>query len=288
MIHELPLERGTLHGHYSRELAPVALVDPGDSVAFQALNAGWRWEAERELFASRDAVLDDGHPLTGPIAVRGVRAGQTLVVQIDEVEVGGWGVTIAEGALLHWTLDRPAGIATDQRGRQLPLAPFLGVIGLPPDEPGVHSTIPPRRWGGNIDCKELVAGTTLYLPVAVDGALLSAGDGHGAQGDGEVCGTAIECPLERVRLTLDVRDDLELRMPIARLAGAWLAFGFDPDLDVAAELALQTMLDLVQREHGLERGEALALASVAIDLRITQVVNQTKGVHAVLRDGAWR
>src|SRR5205823_11969769 len=122
------------------------------------------------------------------------------------------------------------------------LDPFLGVIGMPPPEPGIHSTTPPRRFGGNIDCKELVAATTLYLPIPVDGALLMAGDGHGAQGDGEVSGTAIECPLEQATLTLDL-DDLELGSPIARTADAWLAFGFDEDLDVAAEKATETMLD---------------------------------------------
>ncbi len=155
---------------------------------------------------------------------------------------------------------------------------------MPPPEPGEHSTGPPRRVGGNIDCKLLVAGTTLFLPIGVDGALLSAGDGHGAQGDGEVSGTAIECPFERAQLTLDLRADLDLRMPIARTSDAWVTFGFDDDLDVAASLATETMLDLIEREHRLDRAYALALASVAVDLHVTQVVNGAKGVHAVLRD----
>ena len=114
-----------------------------------------------------------------------------------------------------------------------------------------------------------------------------AGDGHGAQGDGEVSGTAIECPLERATLTLGV-EDLDLRSPVARSSDSWLAFGFDEDLDLAAEQALATMLDLMERELGASRNECLALASVAVDLRVTQVVNQVKGVHAVLRDDAIR
>ena len=118
-------------------------------------------------------------------------------------------------------------------GRAVRLAPFLGVLGMPPDEPGVHPTSPPRRCGGNIDCKELVAGTTLFLPIPVDGALFSAGDGHAAQGDGEVSGTAIEAPVEAT-VTLDVRDDLALEWPIARIDGAWLTFGFDEHLGAAA------------------------------------------------------
>ena len=170
-------------------------------------------------------------------------------------------------------------------GAPVRLAPFLGVLGMPPDEPGVHSTIPPRRSGGNIDCKELVAGTTLYLPIPVDGARFSAGDGHAAQGDGEVSGTAIETPVE-AEVTLEVRDDLELEWPIARIDGAWLTFGFDEHLGAAARIAVDGMLDLMEREHGLSRGDALALASVVVDLRVTQVVNQVLGVHAVLRDDA--
>jgi len=177
--------------------------------------------------------------------------------------------------------------ATDEHGKTVSLAPFLGVIGMPPAELGIHSTGPPRRSGGNIDCKLLVAGATLYLPIAVDGALLSAGDGHAAQGDGEVSGTAIECPVERAQLTLTL-SDLELRSPIARIRDAWVAFGFDEDLDLAAEQAMATMLDLMERELGLERSHALALSSVVVDLHVTQIVNGTKGVHAVLRDDAIR
>jgi acetamidase/formamidase len=283
VIHELPLTEETVHGYFSSALSSVLGVDPGDSVRFQSLNAGWRWEPDAERF-ERDRELHDGHALNGPIEVRGARAGHTLVVRIDEVTPGPWGVTFGDGEPFHWTLD--GGMATDDRGVTVTLAPFLGVIGMPPPEPGVHSTAPPRRFGGNIDCKLLVAGTTLYLPIPVDGALLSAGDCHGAQGDGEVSGTAIECPLERAQLTLNVRGDLDLRSPIARTADAWVAFGFDEDLDLAAEQCLATMLDLMERELGLERNHALALSSVAVDLHVTQIVNQTKGVHAVLRDDA--
>jgi acetamidase/formamidase len=289
VIHELPLERRTLHGHFSRELEAVLAVDPGDSVRFRALTADWRCEPDHEYLGERDADhLDSGHALCGPVEVRGARAGQTLAVRIDEVRPGPWGVTFGEGEPFHWRIDADSGTATSDRGATVAIRPFLGVIGMPPDEDGVWRTAPPRRWGGNIDCKLLVAAATLFLPISNDGALLSLGDGHAAQGDGEVSGTAIECPLELAQVTLDVRDDLELRMPIARTAAAWLAFGFDEDLDVAAELATETMLDLIVRELGRSRKEALALASVAVDLAVTQVVNGSKGVHAILRDGAIR
>jgi acetamidase/formamidase len=283
VIHEIPLAEATLHGYFSSALPPVLSVDPGDSVRFEALNGGWRREPDVEV--ERDRELHAGHALTGPVEVRGARADQTLVVRIDEVVPGPWGVTFAHGRRFDWRIE--GDVATDELGSTVSLAPFLGVIGMPPPEPGIHSTIPPRRFGGNIDCKLLVAGATLYLPIPVDGALVSAGDGHAAQGDGEVSGTAIECPLERAQLTLDV-SDLELRSPVARTAGAWVTFGFDEDLDLAAEECTATMLDLMERELGLERAHALALSSVAVDLHVTQIVNVTKGVHAVLRDEAIR
>jgi acetamidase/formamidase len=282
VIHEIPLQEDTVHGYFSSALPPVLTIDPGDSVRFQALNSGWRWETDGEPF-ERDGELHTGHALSGPFEVRGARAGQCLVVRIDEVTPRSWGETFAHGDQFVWTLDGRT--ATDDRGVTVQLAPFLGVIGMPPPEPGVHSTIPPRRFGGNIDCRLLVAGTTLYLPIPVDGALLSAGDGHGAQGDGEVSGTAIECPLEVAQLTLDL-SDLELRSPIARTPDAWVAFGFNEDLDLAAEECMATMLDLMERELGLERTHALALSSVVVDLHVTQIVNVAKGVHAVLRDDA--
>ena len=280
-VHELPLAPETVRGWFSAEFPPALSIEPGDSIRFRALNSGWRWERDGGEHFPRDG----GHALSGPVEVRGVRAGQTLVVRIDEVTPRDWGVTFADGEPLFWEIDD--GVARCDHG-EVAAAPFLGVIGLPPPEPGHHSTIPPRRFGGNVDCKLLVAGTTLYLPVGVDGALLLAGDGHAAQGDGEVSGTAIECPLEAAQLTLDVQDGPELRMPLARTRDAWIAFGFDEDLDRAADLALETMLDLMERELDVSRRAALALASVAVDLHVTQVVNQAKGVHAVLPDGAIR
>jgi acetamidase/formamidase len=168
-----------------------------------------------------------------------------------------------------------------EKGRRIRLRPFMGVMGVAPAEAGVLSTTPPRIWGGNMDCKELVAGSTLYLPIGVDGALFSVGDGHGAQGDGEVCGTAIECPMERVDLRFRLIDS-PLKAPRAKTAEAWITFGFDADLNRASMMALNGMLDLIQEQYKVERQEALALASLVVDLRVTQIVNQVQGVHAVL------
>ena len=284
MEHELPFDPENLHGYFSRELAPVLTVAPGDSVRISVPNAGWEI-ARDDHIASRDPERDTGHALAGPIEVRGARVGQTLAVRIDDVTPGAWGVTLSEPPhRIDWTLDGALGHGA---GRTVRLAPFLGVLGMPPAETGIHSTIPPRQHGGNIDCKELVAGSTLYLPISVDGALFSAGDGHALQGDGEVSGTAIECPVEAT-VTLELRDDLRLEWPIARITDAWLTFGFDEHLGRAARIAVDGMLDLMQRELGVGRSEALALASVVVDLRVTQVVNESLGVHAVLRDDALR
>jgi acetamidase/formamidase len=297
-VHEIPLERRALHGTFSCEYEPILSVEPGDSVRFAALSADW------DEFEPRDETRDAGHALVGPIEVRGAAAGGTLAVGIDELRVGTHGFTYAggwstplndylglgadvTGHALHWTLDADAGVGRDQHGREVDLRPFLGVIGMPPPQPGIHPTGPPRRWGGNIDCAELVAGATLYLPIPVDGALLSAGDGHARQGDGEISQLAIECPLEEAQLTLSLAD-FELENPVARVGGAWLTFGFSEDLEVAAYEAVDGMLRLMSRELGLERQDALALASVVVDLRVTQVVNGAKGVHAILRDGSIR
>jgi len=288
MIHELPLERRTLHGHFSRELPPILTIDSQDSLRFATLDAGWHAVPDKQHFDDLDPELDGGHAIVGPIEIRGARAGATLEIAVDAVEVADWGITFGDGEGMLWSLDAATGTGTGPAGATVQLAPFLGVLGMPPPEPGVHSTSPPRRWGGNIDCKELVAGTTLYLPIPVDGALFSAGDGHARQGDGEVSGTAIECPLTRAELTLTVRDDLRLEAPRAETTAGWITFGFDEDLDRAAAGATEGMLDLMMRELDVGRRQALALASVAVDLRVTQVVNGVKGVHAVLARDAIR
>jgi acetamidase/formamidase len=309
-VHEIPLERRTLHGHFSRDLPPILTIDPGDTIAFMTLDAGWGVEPPtddlrvRKRFEPRDEKLDEGHALIGPVRVRGARAGQTLAVRIDAVRVGSYGFTLGggfstplnerlgvadgEARLVVFDLDADAGTARDRDGRVVELRPFLGVMGMPPSEPGRHPTAPPRLCGGNLDCTELVAGTTLLLPISVDGALFSAGDCHARQGDGEVSQLAIECPAERVELTLELRDEPVLAGPVAWTPEAWIAIGIDEDLDEAAAIAVDAMLELMGRELGLERRDALALSSVVVDLRVTQLVNGVRGVHAVLRHDAIR
>jgi acetamidase/formamidase len=202
---------------------------------------------------------------------------------------GGWPAdfnerlgVVGDGVVHAYELDATTMTGRSHLGREVGLRPFMGVMGLPPDAPGEHSTIPPRTCGGNLDCRELVNGSTLFLPIAVEGALFSCGDGHAAQGDGEVSGTAIECPMERVELTFGL-SELELATPIAKTLAGWITLGLGATLDDAAYSAVDAMLQLLGRERGLSRRDALAVASIEVDLRVTQMVNQVVGVHALWR-----
>jgi acetamidase/formamidase len=298
-------ERRTLHGSFSRDYEPILTIEPGDTVIFRTLDASWSQEGPgypRPKIEFRRPDHDSGHALCGPVAIRGAEPGMTLKIGIDAIQIGDWGWSVAGGwdcdvnrrlgltrnqaYRLDWTLDPARLTGRDQYGREIALRPFMGVMGMPPAEPGIHPTAPPRVTGGNMDCKELVAGTTLYLPIAVEGGLFSVGDGHAVQGDGEVSVTAIECPMERVELTFDLLPDLKLTTPRAETAAGWITLGFNQDLDEAAFIALEAMLDLIQERHGLERQDALALASLIVDLRVTQIVNGVRGVHALLPNTA--
>jgi acetamidase/formamidase len=299
-------EPTTLHGHYSPNLPPVLTIQPGDTVQFRTLDADWSSFDHTDPFTqppkvAHDRERDPGHALCGPVAIMGARPGMTLVVRLTEIRPAGRGFSTAGGFVSYWNerfgltaepewfvrwrLDPDTDTATSQYGQQLRMRPFIGNLGMPPAASGRHSTFPPRFCGGNLDCKELVAGSTLYLPIPVVGGLFSLGDGHALQGDGEVAGPALECPMERVVVTFDLRDDLPLRMPQADTPAGWITFGVAADLDEAAWLALEGMLDMLER-RGYPRKEALMLASLTVDLRITQVVNGIKGVHAVLPHGA--
>lgn len=302
-------ERRTLHGTFSRDLPPALTIDPGDTVIFRTLDAGWGLEpvtsihGKRRKFEPHDEEMDKGHALCGPVEIRGAEPGMTLEVHIEEVRPGPYGFTFAggwpseindrlgvskEGTLLTWTLDADAMEGRDQFGHTIALRPFMGIMGMPPDEPGLHPTPPPRYTGGNIDCKELVPGSILYLPIAVRGGLFSTGDGHAAQGDGESATTAIECPMERVVLTFRLNEQMRISTPRARTSEGWLTLGFDNDLNEATVIALEAMLEVIMEQHGVGRLETLALASAVVDLRVTQIVNGVKGAHAVLPHGAIR
>ncbi len=298
--HNIEPVRETLHGTFSREYPPILTIDSGDTVRFRTLISSWILDYTKdppEYFEPRVQGRDDGHALCGPVAIRGAQPGMTLEIRINAVRPAHWGLTTAGGrdsavnrrlglteqrSTLVWTLDAAAMTGRDQYGHTLALSPFMGVMGMPPDEPGIHRTAPPRFCGGNLDCKELIAGSTLYLPISVPQALFSVGDGHAVQGDGEVCGVAIECPMEYVDLTFYVHDQMRLTIPRARTATAWITLGVHEDLHEATLIALEAMLDLMNEHYQIPRAQALGLASLVVDLRVTQIVNGVMGVHAVL------
>ncbi|MBI2333245.1 MAG: acetamidase/formamidase family protein [Chloroflexi bacterium] len=304
MIHVLQSTLANLHGHYSRDLPPILTIASGDTVHYKTLDAGWCEFDQSDPFAQpiklagRDRQRDPGHALVGPVQIEGAKKGMTLEIHFKTIRTGAWGWSSGGGWkseintrlkldngpewTLRWALDSATGIATNQRGQQIAMKPFMGNFGMPPDEDGSHSTFPPRFCGGNMDCKELTEGSRVFLPISVDGALFSIGDGHAIQGDGEVTGPALECPMELVEVEFRLHPDMKLSFPCAWTSTGWLALGFHEDLDEAAMIALDSMLDLMNEKYQLERKEALALSSLLVDLRVTQIVNGVKGVHAVL------
>lgn len=304
MPHKLDASRETVHwGYFDSAEAPVLTVDSGDTVTISTVSGGADSLPDNPTFDVPAALRDiqehlspklPGHICTGPVAVRGAKAGHVLEVRIKSIDLHyNWGYNwvrplagalpddFAEPHLMHIALDRERMIGTMPWGLELPLAPFFGVMGVaPPAGWGVVSTLPPRRNGGNLDNKELVAGTTLYLPVFIDGANFSAGDGHGVQGDGEVCITAIETGLIGT-FEFHARDDMKLEWPLAETPSHMITMAFDPDLDTCVVIALRQMIDLIVARTGLKREEAYALCSLAADLRVTQVVNGNKGIHVM-------
>jgi len=298
--HRLDSTLETVTDVFSRDLPPVLTIDPGDTVTVRTLDASGHLARQPAPGVPAPMLLADGrrgHTLAGPIAVRGATPGDMLAVRLVSLRPDDWGFTVAaardnelnrklgvhpgDPAWLLWDVDADAGTARNNLGLTVRLAPFLGVIGLPPEEPGDHSTIPPRPCGGNIDCRELVAGATLYLPITVPDALLCVGDGHGAQGDGEVSGTAIECGMT-TELLIDIEAEPALPTAHAMTPAGRITFGFSANLNDAMADALGAMLTWLQQLYTVDRATALALASPVVDLRVTQVANQVWGVHAVL------
>lgn len=291
MLHQLGDER--LHYRWDNSLLPLLQIESGDTVAFQVRIGdeglfGWdstsadvlRWEFK-------------GHPLTGPVYINGAHPGDALEIEILELQPGEMGFTlIAPGLgllpedfpdpyLKIWDL-RSGSTARFKPGIEVPLEPFCGVMGLAPAEPGEHPTMPPRRVGGNLDIKQLTTGTTLYLPIEVEGALFSLGDAHAAQGDGEVCVTAIETSMTAT-LRFTVRPDLKIGSPRFHTAGpliqrtntgGWYATtGISPDLMGATKQATREMIAYLVGTYELTRVEAYALSSVVMDLKISEVVD---------------
>jgi acetamidase/formamidase len=295
-------------GYYDSRVAPVLRIAPGDRVRVDTMVAGGLQrlrlagasdaEIPESLKAVEARVTDRGpgvHPMTGPMFVEGAEPGDTLQVHVIAIEFlhpfgvvafnPGSGVLPDDFPYAHFKLLRWQQTATEvefKPGVSLRLAPFFGSIGVaPPPLVGRISSRPPGWHGGNLDNKDLVAGSRLDLPVHVSGALLSIGDGHGMQGDGEVTGTALETSL-RGTFEIQVRKGQRLRWPRAETPTHYISMGLHEDLDEATRLATREMVEFLVAEKGLTRDEAYALCSLAADLHVTQAVDQTKGVHVTL------
>ncbi|MBP3952465.1 acetamidase/formamidase family protein [Bacillus sp. YZJH907-2] len=311
MIHKVKLQSEHLHGSFNHEYKPILTVHSGDSIQLTTPDIQWGYSTSKgeakTFFTSREQEAKPAHPIVGPFEVADAKAGMVLEIRVNELVPGWYGENWAGGVQnwqnekldlikseriqVNWELNPLTMTGTCKLGEQtfhVGLQPFMGLMGVAPAEPGLHTTPPPRYCGGNIDCKELVRGSSLFLPIAVDGGLFSIGDGHALQGDGEVSGTAIECPMDFVDITLILHKEKSLQMPRANTPSGWITFGFNEDLNEATATALSEMVELIQQFHNVSKVEATALASVAVDLRITQIVNGAKGVHAILPHGSIR
>jgi len=297
----------TVHwGYLDAAIPPALTIDSGERVTIECVTCNPEWMPPKEKGFD---ILPDitevhqkvkkgsgNHIFTGPIFVRGAKVGDVLEVKILDIKLRqnwGWNVfrgymgTIPEDfpymRLTHIRLDLENNVALMPSGFKIPLAPFFGQLAVAPAAVfGRQNSKEPREFGGNLDCKELTAGSTIYLPVWNEGALFSTGDGHAAQGDGEVDGTAIETALSGT-FEFTVRKDLGWTMPRAETATHHITFGLDADLDDAARQALKEIIAWIVSMTGIHKDEAYAMCSFAADLHVTQTVNNIKGVHAMLR-----
>ena len=308
-VRELRLIPANVHwGYYDARLKPVLTIQSGETVRVETMLAGGlervrlTGASESDIPASlkevENAITDRGpgaHPLTGPIYVEGAEPGDVLEVRILGFEylhnfgVSGFvperGTLPDEFPYVRYKLIRfnvPAGTAEFRPGVTLPLAPFFGSMGVaPPPAMRRISSGPPGVHTGNLDNRELVAGSVLYMPVHAPGGLLSVGDGHALQGDGEVSLTALETSL-RGTLQIFVRKGKSLLWPRAETPTHFITMGLNPDLDEAARLATREMIAFLMAEKGMSRDEAYILCSLGVHLHVTQLVDGTKGIHAML------
>ena len=293
-------------GRFAANQTPVLTVESGDTVVIETFNGGayafppegsgmHLSEMQRAIDTAPTPGGRPGHLLTGPVAIAGAEPGDVLEVRIDKVELGAdWGFngfsplggTLAgdfglSRTITHLPIDRTNNIASFVHGIKFNLAPFFGVMGVaPPAGFGEITSIEPRLHGGNMDNQLLIAGSTLWLPVWAEGALFSCGDGHGIQGDGEVCINGLEMALTGTfTFILHKKSEMTLSYPRAETPDYLISMGFHADLDDALVIALREMIVIICERSNLNPTEAYQLCSLAVDFAITQSVNNEKGVH---------
>lgn len=304
--HELLPSANTVHwGFFDASLRPALTIASDDVVTVQSVSGGPNELPPATLPATvrpeHRAILADvtqgpgGHILTGPIAVTGAMPGDALRIEILDIQLrDDWGYNLVRplaGALpnafsqtrrIHLAIDREKRIVHTPWGFDIPAQPFFGIMGTAPPRTWERQTsIIPRAFGGNMDNKLLTAGAVLYLPVFEPGGLLSVGDGHAAQGDGEVCLTAVETGLTGT-FRIGLVKNANLSRPRAESPTHYISMGFSEDLDDAAVIALQEMIDWIVSASDLSFEDAYRLCSLMADLRVTQLVNVHKGAHMIL------
>jgi len=298
-------------GVFDANIPPVLTINSGETVVLECVSGGpdtlppatSGMAVPPTLHAIHAKVpRGPGHIITGPVAVAGAEPGDMLEVKIEKIEFGtDWGFCgfrplagtlpedFPERFLTHIPIDRAARTCKMSYGVELKLAPFFGVMGVaPPPAYGTISTVQPREHGGNLDNKEIGEGSTLFLPVWAKGALFSAGDGHGVQGDGEVCINALEtCLTGTFTLTLHKKTGPNpvITYPRGESATHYITMGMNEDLDLAMKQALREMIAFICQRSNLSRQEAYQFCSLAVDFHVTQTVNGEKGVHGLLKKG---
>ena len=289
MSNEYSIHATQIHHNWDNSREPVLVVEPGDVVHFELPMTGDGQVTESSTVDEVTWNFDTIYNLGGPIFVQGAQQGDTLEVEILELEPGPWGWTtvIPELGLLPDDFPDPylkifdlrnRATATVAPGVEVPIDPFLGTMGVHTEEPGEFSPFPPHKGGGNIDNRHLVVGSTLWLPVWCEGALFSCGDAHAAQGDGEVCVTGVECAMRAtLRLSLRQRSlsapSFRTPRPVVDPGPYHGTMGIHPELMEGARLAVRSMIDWLADEHGLSREDAYVLCSLAGNLRIHEIVD---------------
>lgn len=299
MVHAFHVKRSQNHLKWDNSLQPVLSIDSGEEVTWDLLDGGNNQITATSTTASlSDFDFSISDPANGPIYIRGALPGDVLKIEFLSLETAdfGWTAIFPGFGLLSdiytvpelkiWDLakGKESGFAVFKKGIHIPIRPFLGIVGVAHEARGQFDTIPPYDTGGNIDCKHITVGSTLYLPVKVPGALFSCGDGHAAQGDGEVCGTAIETPMKaRMRFTVEkgmvyVTSPHYLTPsvpfgPKVESKGEYAALGIDAEMREATRKAVKGLVAWLEVEKGLSSVEAYMVASVAGDLKIAEAVD---------------
>ena len=304
-VHLLPATMETTQwGWFNNAQPPVLHVDSGDSIVFETMMHSHNQVVPGTTIEQIKKLRTDfpgrgPHTLTGPVYIEGAEPGDVLKVRINKIVPRAYGTNFnvpgmfgefpskfPDGQVKYFYLDLERKVAEFAPGIEIPLAPFPGTIGVARAEPGQYSSVPPGRYAGNIDVRDLKEGATLYVPVFVKGALLWTGDSHAAQGNGEINLTALETAYKEMNVTVDVVKNMKLEWPRIETKDAWITLGIDRDLNKALDILMGETSKLLMDQRSLDSGQAQKMIMSTWDCRISQVVDVNKGIHCFSAKGA--